>query len=199
MKSVVIGLVITALGSILQAQSVILLPEDQNLSEIVQIGGAQISGVGCGGAASAVLQKDGDLVFMVGLSANKPKKAALDRKACSLALPIQLAPGFKLTAKKIELRGTTSIQKGAKIKISSEVFSAGAIGDKINIELAPTSSIKKSIRTSQAVSADKSELVSCGGSTNLRINASVISMGVQKSVLTKVDVIEVSTQLEKCN
>lgn len=77
------------------------------------------------------------LVFLPNLAAGEAG-TRLERKTCSLALPVQLPPGKRLKLGAPAIFGLTDLRPGSKITAQSEVFLAGSTGPKVVKELEST-------------------------------------------------------------
>ena len=87
-------------------------------------------GSGCpGGSASVSLSPD-RTTLRVGFNRYRvaPRGAGLDRKSCSLAVPIDVPRGKSVSILSVDYRGYTRLPRGARSQFNVEYFFAGRRG-----------------------------------------------------------------------
>lgn len=101
--------------------------------------------------------------------AGKNEATNLDRKACALTIPVEVAAGYQVALGTVTLNGGAAIAQDAKGTIAIEAFVAGARGETIQADLAKG---RRSFRVSTAQA--KPVFSGCGQGANLRVNTSAL-------------------------
>ncbi len=133
------------------------------------VGDINVSGTGC--ATGSEIEPNGGEIGALSLEDFKlSARKGLDRKSCTLAIPIQVAKGHQIAYGPIsEIKGFASLPSStAKLSISQEVFLVGTKGKVLKEE-------KKGILVSKFEIENKLVLKDlrwsvCGASTILRVN-----------------------------
>lgn len=94
----------------------------------------------------------------------------LERKNCSLALPISLGSSERLKVSQLILRADGIIAPESKTNIKAEVFTAGSEGNVIGRQIIPDRELQGRFKL-RARDVLETE---CGVDTNLRVNSSVL-------------------------
>ncbi|MGE0763413.1 MAG: DUF4360 domain-containing protein [Bdellovibrionales bacterium] len=98
---------------------------------------------------------------------------AIDRKACSLAIPVRVPYGYSVALLPVELNGFAAISEGGQGEVQIETFFAGQQG---RHEVHPLRSGEIDYFTVYSSPLLQREIWSaCGQDTILRINTSVLS------------------------
>lgn len=157
-------------------------------------------GNGCpANSAGAVLSPDGQTLsilfdqFIAEAGGNTGKK--VDRKSCSIAIPVHVPQGYSVSVFQVDYRGFVSVPRGASARMSAEYFFGGASGPIRSDTFSGPQS------TDYLVS---DELVGtamvwsrCGEDVNLRVNARMTATTNSRfdQVLGTVDSADVTTGL----
>lgn len=115
----------------------------------------------------------GNLVFHFDNYSVSTDGREMARASCNLAIPINVPTGYALVMPPMALKGYARIQTGDRAKINTEIFVAGARGDRQITEL---DSSNDGVITAIATSGD-SFVGPCGAGVNLRLNSSVFLNG----------------------
>lgn len=94
----------------------------------------------------------------------------INRKACSLAIPVTLPPNFKLAASELNIMGEAILPEKTKLKFTTEMFFPSEKGEKLVSDMSGGG--KKTF--SLIHKPEKLLWTSCGGVTTLRINTSML-------------------------
>jgi hypothetical protein len=146
-----------------------------NLND-VQLGIPAYGGTGCpGGSASVSLSQDAKSLSIIFdqfiVEAGKANRS-LERKACSVAIPVHVPQGFSVSIVAVDYRGYVSLPAGAQARLTAEYFLAGSTGpryDKMFIGKTDTDYTFTNDIGVQAVIWSP-----CGADTILRVNASML-------------------------
>ena len=152
----------------------------------IQFGTPGYAGTACPlGSGSIVVGEDQKSLRLqfVPVSLDAGHGVPVERKACSLAIPITVAPGFKIALNPLEVRGNLSLSSGARAQLRLETFWIE--------EAFPRTSEKKfegALSESFEWKAQISTYSRCGGPTTLRINFSaLVQAGGPKAGSMKLD------------
>lgn len=188
------------------------LIDEDNLSSILQGSKIVTGGTGCANQRHRLFTDlnlaNNDLeISLYDYIAKLANGSSLDRKSCSLSIPVNLPAGKKLVISLIDIQGNleSSSVEGAQAKLSFEAFLAGS-GQKAQVKTMRLTSGKRSFlfRKTNTLSS------TCGGESILRINSNIIlsrANAVRPNQLqapslndiAQVKKIKVSLSLEDCN
>lgn len=119
----------------------------------------------------------------------------LDRKTCSIAIPVTVPKNKRLVISQIDLLGKADLQAGAKSQISFEAFVAGSSGLVKTRNFAPTAALKGRHLT-RRTEVLKSE---CGAVTNVRLNSSMLTNASKKKAESmELNSVSLYLSLEDC-
>lgn len=197
--------------------STVLIPtapliDEDNLSSILQGSKIVTGGTGCANQRHRLFTDlnlaNNDLeISLYDYVAKLTNGSALDRKSCSLSIPVNLPANKKLVISLIDIQGNleSSSAQGAQAKLSFEAFLAGS-SQKIQTKTMRLSSGKRSFlfRKTNTLSSN------CGGESILRINSNLILSRASSlkpaqqqapglNDIAQVKKIKVSLSLEDCN
>lgn len=158
----------------------------------IYMGDPAFGGNGCpAGSASAVLAPDGKTLsilldeFIAEAGGNTGK--TVDRKSCSIAIPVHVPQGYSVSVISADYRGFVSVPRGATAKMSAEYFFGGSTGPSRNDTFRGPLSEEYLITDNLALTA----LVwsRCGEDVNLRVNArlNVTTNSKREQILATVD------------
>lgn len=143
---------------------------DPRLGEIV------FGGTGCSPTNTRiVLSPDGNVISMVfneyvaKAGAGGPK---VDRKSCNIAVPITIPSGYMVAIASSDVFGTNSLPLGASSTFKAEYFFPGAIGPELQKKF--NGPLSESYELKNQIPAGLLLWSSCGGSTILRANTSIV-------------------------
>lgn len=161
----------------------------------IKLGDISAGGSGCaGGLLYSEMSQDNMTVRLVfnQFLALVSGDQRLDRKTCSVAIPIlQAAAGKKLVISKVVMSGTREITTGAKGKAEFEAFFAGSQGQRVE------ASFEASHGPFSLVQNDGAALA-CDETGIFRINASVLVQKLEGLGSVRADEITVSFKLVPC-
>ena len=104
-------------------------------SDGIQLGNPSYAGNGCpAGSASVTLSPDNTAMSILfdkyQVEAGGMTGKRIDRKNCSVAVPVIIPQGFSVSVFSVDYRGFNSLPDGASSTFSAEYFLAGAQGPK---------------------------------------------------------------------
>lgn len=166
----------------------------------VYLGTPGYAGTGCRrGTASAVLSPDAqelsilfsDYVALAGRSAGRN----LDRKNCSIAVPVHVPQGYSVSVLKIDYRGFNALPAGGRSTMNAEYFFAGSRGPTFSRSFYGPLNDDYLFSNGLLVSA----LVwsPCGAQATLRANTSIVAQSNSRGdeAMATVDSADVSAAL----
>ncbi|HPI39486.1 MAG TPA: DUF4360 domain-containing protein [Pseudobdellovibrionaceae bacterium] len=198
---------------LVQATLLALLLVASNISkaeEGLKLGSPSYGGSGCpAGSAQANLSPDQNELSILFdsylVEAGGGNKKTVDRKACTLSIPVHVPQGYSVSIFQVDYRGFASIPSRGRVDFTAEYFFAGGRGPQL----------KKSLMGPQVDTFTfTDELLAegyvwsrCGDSVNLRINTSLMAMTNRnkEQTLASVDSADVSNSLiyhlqwKRCN
>lgn len=155
----------------------------------LQIGDVSYGGTGCpAGSAGIIISPDKTSFFIsfdrfiaeAGGNSGRP----LDRKSCALAIPVTIPAGYSLSLIPAGIKGFVSLPAGGEGEVNVESFFAGAQGPRLTKTF--QGPLEKDFSLTFPDSEESSTYSPCGGTTNLRVNTSVLvkaSEGGQNAVI----------------
>jgi hypothetical protein len=170
----------------------------------IRLGDPSYGGTGCpAGTASVAISPDREQISVLfdgfatetgGASGRK-----IDRKACSLAVPIEVPAGYSIALSEFSLKGFNSLGAGANSRIDVEAFWAGSVGPR----LARTfdGPLDAEVKWIAAIDPGQRLWSPCGQSVTFRFNISVITeggSGTHKSTTILDDLKDVHFQSRSC-
>ncbi len=162
-------------GLVLLALSLALTSSAEALAQ-VELGQVVVGGTGCpAGTAQVTLSPD---LLSVQVRYSQFEAVAggarsLDRKACSLAIPLQLPPGLSVALIASRYVGSADVAEGGSVQISTESFTAGTQGPKLSRTL--NGPVQDGFALVSTVDTDRQTFSECGESVILRTNTSVVA------------------------
>jgi hypothetical protein len=164
MKFLILGLFILAGTLAAEAQ------------EGIELGELNLVGTACRMETGAleVTIEEGKLRLPTASILRKASGTGLARGTCNFALPIQLAPDYKLVLKNLETGGDISLAKGTSAQADLEIFVAGQSGNKLQYKEVAKKKLRKTFALKKAGTILESE---CGASLILRGNSALLLQG----------------------
>ena len=158
------------------------------------------NGSGCPlGTASAALSPDFTALTILfdnyAASAGGASRKVMDRKTCSIAVPVNVPQGKSVTLFTIDYRGFNSIPRGAYVTFTADYFFAGGIGPQLEKRWDGREENSYILRTELPIEAIVwSE---CGQEVILRANTSVMARTNRSydEVYTAVDTADIAAGL----
>jgi hypothetical protein len=152
-----------------------------NAQSGLRLGYPTANGTGCPtpDSVAAVLSPGEDAVSVLfsqfqveaGRQIGRPQ---LDRKACSLAIPVQVPQGYQISIIKTDYRGFNLVPSGGRNTINTEYFWAGIRGPRFSKTfLGPSTD---GFTTSNSVLVSSQVWSACGASVVLRVNTDIMSV-----------------------
>ncbi len=142
----------------------------------VELGQIAVGGTGCPAGTAMVLLSPDLLSVQVRYSqfeAVAGGTRGIDRKACSLAIPLQLPPGLSVALINARYVGIADVSDGASAQITTESFIAGSQGPKVSRTI--TGPAQGGFMVVSSVDTDQRIFSGCGESVILRTNTSVVA------------------------
>jgi hypothetical protein len=135
------------------------------------IGRLGVGGTGCpAGSVSAALGSNTLSLKFRSFKASAGGARSFDRKACGVAIPMQVPAGLSVAIVGVTYRGLANLPSGASARLEAEIFFAGGQGPKTSKTVnGPT---KGSFSFSTAATA--TVWSPCGAALNLRVNTSLL-------------------------
>ncbi len=162
-------------GLVLMALSLALTSSAEALAQ-VELGQVVVGGTGCPAGTALVTLSPDLLSVQVRYSqfeAVAGGARSLDRKACSLAIPLQLPPGLSVALIASRYVGSVDVSEGGSVQISTESFTAGTQGPKLSRTL--NGPVQDGFALVSTVDTDRQTFSECGESVILRTNTSVVA------------------------
>ncbi|MEZ0392246.1 MAG: DUF4360 domain-containing protein [Pseudobdellovibrionaceae bacterium] len=107
----------------------------------VTIGNPKLEGEGCPqGTARAVLSPDGSAIsilfdeFILDATKRRVYPPEKLKKDCDFKIPVQLPPGYRLLASRIDYRGFAALAKGVKGFLTTTEPAANAVGKVVTVK-----------------------------------------------------------------
>lgn len=148
-----------------------------HVKPVASIGQIAYAGTGCkDGSVRLDIgagRERGSLVFLFDDYAVSTNGREIARATCSLAIPIDVPAGYALVMPPMALKGYARVRNGDRAKINTEIFVAGARGEKQVTELDESNDGSLNVI---ATSGD-SFVGPCGSGVNLRLNSSILLNG----------------------
>ena len=170
------------------------------LADELRLGEPGYAGSGCpAGSVSAVLSPDQKTLSVLFDSyvaeAGGSSGNTIDRKNCTLAIPVHVPQGFSVSLYKVDYRGYTYVPRGANAQFNVEYFFAGYRGPRGQRSFNGPVDSEYLISNDIAVGA----LVwsPCGADTNLRINSAMTARtnARREQVMATVDSTDVRSSM----
>jgi len=142
----------------------------------IQLGTPGYGGNGCpAGTASVTLSPDKkslSLIFDQFIVEAGGSFRNLERKSCSVAIPVHIPQGFSVSVINADYRGYVSLPAQASARMTAEYFLAGSVGPKFDkMFLGRTDTDYQFSNKIDVTAVVWSE---CGVDTNLRVNAAML-------------------------
>jgi Domain of unknown function (DUF4360) len=166
----------------------------------LELGEPEYAGTGCpNGTVASVLSPDNTALSVLFdqyvAEAGESNGKTMDRKNCSLGIPIKVPGGYSVSVIKVDYRGYTFIPRGARVRFDVEYFFAGSRGPAIR-EVMTGPKDDNYVLTDRLLA---SALVwsACGADTNIRINTSLLAQTNRNrdDVLATLDSTDVDTKV----
>jgi len=141
-----------------------------------EYGSPTYGGSGCpGGSAEISSGLDGGSlkVDFEGYVAEADGNHKLDRKACSVAIPVRVPEGYSISIAPARLNGFALVPSGASAQLSVESFLAGGEGERTAREFG--GGFTGRFRITSDLPEGPERWSECGQDTILRVNLSVIA------------------------
>lgn len=187
-----------------------MMMASQAFADGLKLGTPSYGGSGCpAGTVATILSPNQDTLsllfdsYVAEAGGNTGK--SFDRKACALAIPVQVPQGYSVAVFKVDYRGANTIPAGAYGRFSAEYFWAGVRGPKIQRYF--TGPQNQEFTLTDELLARTIVWAPCGQSVTLRVNsaASVQTNQQYDPVISSLDSADVSTaviyhlQWRRCN
>lgn len=144
----------------------------------LRLGEPGYAGTGCPqGSVSAVLspdQKSLSILFdSYQAQAGGDTRLRIDRKNCSVAIPVHVPHGYSISVYKVDYRGYTFVPSGGMARFNVEYFFAGYLGPRgSRTFMGP---VNGDYLISNDVGVSAMVWSPCGADTNMRINTSMLA------------------------
>lgn len=162
-------------------------------------GALTIAGPGCVNKTSelkVISQAESLYAIPLNLYVKKAEGTSLDRKACTVSLPVDLASDEKLVIENVSQKVNTRVNAGGTAKAQLEVFLAGQKGEVLKAE---SIAADKNVNSRHHLSQDGVVTESaCGADVVVRANASGIAMASAKVSIYHED-LKLSLKVVKCS
>lgn len=177
----------------------------------LRLGMPGYAGTGCpSGSASVTLSPDETELsilfdsFLVEAGGDSRKR--IDRKNCSLAVPVAVPQGYSVAIIKADYRGFNAVPRGGMNRLTNEYFWAGQTRG-VRTERTFYGPLNSDYTETDELIASAVVWTRCGDSFNLRINTSIMTQTNSRleSSLGSVDSIDISNgliyhlQWRRCN
>ncbi len=176
----------------------------------LRLGEPGYGGSGCpAGSASATVSPDGKALSIIFdeyiVEAGGSVGKSLDRKNCSIAIPVHVPQGFSVSIIDIDYRGFNSLPRGAMSRFSAEYFFAGMRGPRVQKDF--RGGLDEDYIISNKLGLNATVWSKCGADVNLRINSSLMVRNTSRKMeaLTTVDSADINGGLvyhlawKRCN
>lgn len=144
----------------------------------LRLGAPQNAGSGCPlGSVAAVISPDETQLSLLfdsyQVEAGPASGRTIDRKNCTIGIPVQVPGGYSLSIVKVIYRGFVGLpNRGASARFTADYSFANTIGPRFQRQFDGAQSTDYVISNDLAVTA--MTWSACGASTNLRINTSMM-------------------------
>lgn len=167
----------------------------------LRLGEPSYGGTGCpAGSASVTLSPGQDAISILFdnfvAEAGNTTGRRLDRKACSISIPVQVPSGYSVAVFQTDYRGFNLIPAaGAYTQLDTEYFWAGIRGPKFSRRYSGPQA--DNYTQSNGVIATALTWTPCGASVNLRVNSSILAMsnGMMSQTMMTVDSADITSGL----
>jgi len=176
----------------------------------IQLGQPAYGGTGCpAGSASATISPDGKALsilfdqFVAEAGGTSGKR--MDRKNCSVAIPVKIPQGYSVSIYQVDYRGFNSLPGGANSTFNVEYFFAGSQGPRYTRSF--QGPLDQDYLIKNALAASALIWSPCGAQVILRANASMTTTTnrYNQQTFSSVDSADVSSglvyllQWKRCN
>ena len=147
-------------------------------AQSLEVGELAYGGTGCPDGSIILIANPIDpfslsIVFdSVRVEAGGTTGKTLDRKACSLTIPLRVPPGYRVALLPPKVEGFLSLSKKGTARFAMETFYAGSHGPKLTKTYSGRT--LRPILIEPTVAADKLDWSPCGEDVNLRANLSLL-------------------------
>ncbi len=145
----------------------------------IQLGQPAYGGTGCpAGSASASISPDGKALsilfdqFVAEAGGTTGKR--VDRKNCSVAIPVKIPSGYSVSVYQVDYRGFNSLPGGANATFNVEYFFAGSQGPRYSRTF--QGPIDRDFTVKNALAASALVWSPCGAQVILRANTSMTTL-----------------------
>lgn len=169
----------------------------ENSQAVVEWGELSLSGSACTQSANGAIREvqAGIYDVPVTLALNKALDKSLGRGTCMLALPVQVAAGYRLVLSDLSARASLNLRKGNRSRLDLEVFKAGLAG---KVLTAQNDASKRRLLGSFGLSQVGDVVaLDCGESGLLRANVSAVLQGSPRALIS-LDRVRIKARVEKC-
>ena len=146
------------------------------LADSIQLGMPAYGGNGCpAGTASATLSPDNtalSLIFDQFIVEAGGANRTLERKSCSVAIPVHIPQGFSVSVVGVDYRGYVSLPSAASARMTAEYFLAGSQGPRFDKMFLGKTDTDYTFHNDIGVQAIVWS--ACGADTILRVNAAML-------------------------
>lgn len=176
----------------------------------IRLGEPGYGGSGCpAGSASATLSPDGKALSIIFdefiVEAGGSTGKSLDRKNCSIAIPVHVPQGYSVSIIEVDYRGFNSLPRGATSRFSAEYFFAGQVGPRVTRDF--RGGLDEEYLINNAIGVGATVWSACGADVNLRVNTSLLVRNSNRNVeaLTTIDSADFSSGIiyqlswKRCN
>ena len=183
--------------STLLKNHIALIPGD-DLSGVIDIGGISYGGTGCPAGALTRVEFDDEhniLAANTGAYSLATVSAPFDRKACDLAIPVNVPAGFSVVFSQVDLDSVLNMGEGDEATISIEGFVPGVVNTPVKRVLtAPAGGLsgRALLRSTDLFKT------ACGANTILRLHSTGLLKSSHADSTVDIEKISVSLKLEAC-
>ena len=169
-----------------------------NLSSVIDTGGISYGGTGCPAGALTRVEFDDEhniLEANTGAYSLATLSAPFDRKACDLAIPVNVPVGFSVVFSQVDLDSVLNMSEGDEATISVEGFVPGVISTPVKRVLtAPAGGLsgRTLLRSTDLFKT------ACGANTILRLHSTGLLKSAHADSTVDIQKIAVSLKLEAC-
>ena len=184
--------------------TVVPLVDDQNLSGTIDPAQITIGGSGCTRDAlgySSDFDVERNMLELdftdYTVAAGTPANSHLDRKSCSIAIPVKGIAGRRLMITQADLSAKLNLSENSQASVASESFLAGTTG--VAYTKPTTTTADQALQGRTLIRAADGVKTPCGADTILRLNTSALVThdGAANSVVD-VDRISIFLRSEAC-
>lgn len=143
----------------------------------IQLGHPSTGGTGCpGGSATASLSPDGSALSIIFDSfvteAGPSSGRTLDRKNCTISIPVHVPGGYSVSVIGIDYRGFVSLPQGAQASMTAEYFFAGMMGPRFRQDF--RGRMDQDYIFNNKIGVQAAVWSPCGADVNLRVSAAMM-------------------------